>query len=118
MGAAAAGLLARAGVGRLTLVDRDFVEPSNLQRQVLFDEDDARQHLAGTKPVAEQYPAEGFLDRLVARGLTFTTASDAHSLERVGSRAGELADLLEARGVHEVATYSNRQRQMIPVRAS
>ena len=41
-GAAAAGLLARAGVGRLTLIDRDFVEPSNLQRQVLFDEDDAR----------------------------------------------------------------------------
>jgi molybdopterin/thiamine biosynthesis adenylyltransferase len=41
-GSAAAGLLARAGVGRLTILDRDFVEPSNLQRQVLFDEDDAR----------------------------------------------------------------------------
>ncbi|HEY4008998.1 MAG TPA: ThiF family adenylyltransferase [Acidobacteriaceae bacterium] len=41
-GAAAASLLARAGVGRLTLIDRDYVEPSNLQRQVLFDENDAR----------------------------------------------------------------------------
>ncbi len=40
-GAASASLLARAGVGTLTLVDRDFVEPSNLQRQVLFDEADA-----------------------------------------------------------------------------
>lgn len=44
-GAAAAGLLARAGVGTLSLIDRDFVEDSNLQRQVLFDEDDARQSL-------------------------------------------------------------------------
>lgn len=41
-GAASASLLARAGVGKLTLIDRDYVEPSNLQRQVLFDEEDAR----------------------------------------------------------------------------
>ena len=44
-GAAAASLLARAGVGSLTLIDRDFVEESNLQRQVLFDETDAREAL-------------------------------------------------------------------------
>jgi molybdopterin-synthase adenylyltransferase len=44
-GAAAASLLARAGVGTLSLIDRDFVEPSNLQRQVLFDEADALESL-------------------------------------------------------------------------
>jgi len=44
-GAATASLLARAGVGTLTLIDRDFVEPSNLQRQILFDEEDARESL-------------------------------------------------------------------------
>lgn len=44
-GAAAASLLARAGVGMLTLIDRDFVEESNLQRQVLFDESDVRECL-------------------------------------------------------------------------
>ena len=44
-GAATASLLARAGVGQLTLIDRDYVEESNLQRQVLFDEQDAREGL-------------------------------------------------------------------------
>ena len=48
-GAAAAALLARAGVGTLILIDRDFVEQSNLQRQVLFDEADA----AAATPKAE-----------------------------------------------------------------
>jgi molybdopterin-synthase adenylyltransferase len=41
IGAASANLLLRAGLGRLCIVDRDFVEPSNLQRQTLFDEADA-----------------------------------------------------------------------------
>ena len=45
IGAAAANLLVRAGVGRLRIIDRDFVEPSNLQRQTLFDESDARDAL-------------------------------------------------------------------------
>ncbi|MDP9146041.1 MAG: ThiF family adenylyltransferase, partial [Acidobacteriota bacterium] len=45
IGAATANLLARAGVGRLRIIDRDFVEPSNLQRQTLFDESDARESL-------------------------------------------------------------------------
>src|ERR1700719_3970688 len=45
MGAASASLLARAGIGTLTLIDRDFVEPSNLQRQILYDEADALESL-------------------------------------------------------------------------
>ena len=40
-GSALAGLLARAGVGTIRIIDRDYVEPSNLQRQSLFDENDA-----------------------------------------------------------------------------
>lgn len=40
-GSSVAALLARAGVGKMRIIDRDYVEPSNLQRQALFDEIDA-----------------------------------------------------------------------------
>jgi molybdopterin-synthase adenylyltransferase len=45
MGASSASLLSRAGIGTLTLIDRDFVESSNLQRQILYDEADALESL-------------------------------------------------------------------------
>ena len=45
LGTVVANLLVRAGLGRLRIVDRDFVELSNLQRQTLFEEADARESL-------------------------------------------------------------------------
>jgi molybdopterin-synthase adenylyltransferase len=45
LGTVIANNLARAGVGRIRIVDRDFVELDNLQRQILFDEDDARDRI-------------------------------------------------------------------------
>src|SRR5262245_26178344 len=45
LGSAQAESLARAGVGKLRVVDRDFVEFSNLQRQTMFTEADARERL-------------------------------------------------------------------------
>ncbi|MBZ5572257.1 MAG: ThiF family adenylyltransferase [Acidobacteriia bacterium] len=44
-GSALVSLLARAGVGTIRIIDRDYVEPSNLQRQSLFDEADAAESL-------------------------------------------------------------------------
>lgn len=40
LGSVLANTLVRAGVGRVTIVDRDFLEKNNLQRQTLYDEDD------------------------------------------------------------------------------
>jgi adenylyltransferase/sulfurtransferase len=45
LGSFHAAALARAGVGRITIIDRDYVEPSNLHRQWLFEEDDAARAL-------------------------------------------------------------------------
>ncbi|MGA7685322.1 MAG: ThiF family adenylyltransferase [Terriglobales bacterium] len=53
-GSVLASLLARAGVGTLRIVDRDYVEPSNLQRQPLFDENDARESVPKAIAAARQ----------------------------------------------------------------
>ncbi len=45
LGSVIANTLARAGVGKLRIVDRDFLEKSNLQRQVLYDEADVESGL-------------------------------------------------------------------------
>ena len=57
IGSAVASLLARAGVGTLRIIDRDYVEPSNLQRQTLFDENDAAESVPKAVAAARKIAA-------------------------------------------------------------
>lgn len=52
-----AGMLARAGVGRLRIIDRDFIELTNLQRQTLFDETDIAANLPKAEAAARKLRA-------------------------------------------------------------
>ena len=56
-GSAVASLLARSGVGTLRIVDRDYVEASNLQRQALFDEADAAESIPKALAAARKIAA-------------------------------------------------------------
>jgi molybdopterin-synthase adenylyltransferase len=67
IGAATAQLLVRSGVGRVRVIDRDFVEPSNLQRQTLFDEADARDSIP--KAVAAERKLRSINSSVVVEGV-------------------------------------------------
>lgn len=78
LGSTAAMLLARAGVGTLRIVDRDYVELDNLQRQVLFDERDAHEGLPKAEAAAARLRAinsEILIEPVVA-DLHFTNAEE------------------------------------------
>ncbi len=67
------------------------------------------------KPVGEQYPALGLLERFVARGVPLTTASDAHRQEQVADRADGLRDLLDVVGVGSLQGYRSREPHAVAV---
>ena len=73
LGTALANLLVRAGVGKLRIVDRDFVEPSNLQRQTLFEESDAQEALP--KAVAAERRLRAINSGVMVEGIVADVSS-------------------------------------------
>ena len=88
LGTTIADTLARAGVGHLVLIDRDFVELTNLQRQVLYDEQDARDAL----PKAEAARAK--LARINSQVEVTAIVDDANAtnIEQLAAGADVLLD--------------------------
>lgn len=91
LGSAIADSLCRAGVGQLTIVDRDVVEWTNLQRQSLFDEEDVRQGM----PKAEA--AKARLERVNSNITINAVVTDfnATNAERYGANADLILDGLD-----------------------
>lgn len=79
LGTVSAGQLARAGVGFLRCIDRDVVDWTNLQRQVLFDERDAEAGVAKATAAAEQL--RHFNSRIQVEPVTADlTSANIHTL--------------------------------------
>ncbi|MBI5543034.1 MAG: ThiF family adenylyltransferase [Deltaproteobacteria bacterium] len=96
LGCSQAQLLGRAGVGKLTLIDRDFVEITNLHRQVLFDEQDAREALPKAEAAARRLRRINSSIEIVARVADVT----AHTIEGLLEGADlvlDATDNIEAR---------------------
>lgn len=79
LGTAQANALVRAGVGTLRIVDRDYVEESNLQRQMLFDESDVAENLP--KAVAAQRKLKHINSEVEVEGIV--ADADSHNVEEL-----------------------------------
>jgi adenylyltransferase/sulfurtransferase len=87
-GTVIANHLARAGVGHLTIVDRDFIELNNLQRQLLFDEQDLAENLP--KAVAAERRLRAINSEIEVQGLVSDV--NAENIERLIAGATVVMD--------------------------
>ena len=96
LGSALSETMVRAGVGALTVVDRDFVEPSNLHRQSLFEEEDARRGLP--KAAAAEARLRRLNSEVEVRGLVAdVSAENADTLVRGADLVLDGTDNFETR---------------------
>ncbi|WP_042349977.1 ThiF family adenylyltransferase [Bacillus massiliigorillae] len=88
LGSASAEMLARAGIGKLTIVDRDYVEWSNLQRQQLYTEDDATKKLP--KAIAAKNRLQKINSEITIEALIMDVNS--HNIEQLIANTSLIVD--------------------------
>ena len=64
------------------------------------------------KPVNELYPSDQIIELALAKGIPFTTASDAHSHVQLGENYERLAAKMDSLGVREVCVFERHRREM------
>jgi len=67
------------------------------------------------KPVNELYPSDEIIRLALAKGIRFTTASDAHSHVQLGEKYDRLAKKMEKLGIREVCVYEKHTRVICPL---
>ena len=67
------------------------------------------------KPVNELYPSDAIIRLAMAKGIPFTTASDAHSHVQLGENFGDLAHKMAKIGIREVCIFEKHKRVAVPL---
>jgi histidinol-phosphatase (PHP family) len=67
------------------------------------------------KPVNELYPSDEIIQLAIAKGIPFTTASDAHSHAQLGENYDRLEEKMVEFGIKEVCVFQNHRRELCPL---
>ncbi|MEY2576821.1 MAG: histidinol-phosphatase family [Verrucomicrobiota bacterium] len=67
------------------------------------------------KPVNELYPSDEIIQLAIAKGIPFTTASDAHSHAQLGENYDRLEEKMVEFGIKEVCVFQNHRRELRPL---
>lgn len=105
---------------RPALDSRRVVEAEEAMLQAVKEADVALEvSSAGLrKPVAEVYPHGRIIARAAELGIPISFGSDAHAPGEVGHAMEDCIAMLALCGVHEIASFSSRKRQMKPIRCN
>ena len=93
-----------AEIGEIVNETLDFIRSRNLAIEL---------STAGwRKPVNELYPGDRVIELAIEKGISFTTASDAHSHAQLAENFDRLADKMSILGVREVCVHDKHKREM------